>query len=123
MKKKCCGSNIQSFGWLILYTYTYLSLHKTTISDGPKEIALQPEHKSYTVSEMGSINTINCSASCRPDCRFVWKGPNMFEIQQFDLKFESILRNQSGIYVCYVSNIINSSMSQSISVIVNCKYE
>jgi hypothetical protein len=47
----------------------------------------------------------------------------MFEIQQFNLKFESVLRNQSGIYVCYVSNNINSSMSQSISVIVNCKYE
>ena len=72
---------------------------------------------------MGSINTINCSASCRPDCRFVWRGPNMFEIQQFNLKFESVLRNQSGIYVCLVSNIISISMSQSISVIVNCKYE
>jgi hypothetical protein len=47
----------------------------------------------------------------------------MFEIQQFNLRFESVLRNQSGIYVCYVSNNINSSMSQSISVIVNCKYE
>ena len=72
---------------------------------------------------MGSINTINCSASCRPDCIFVWKGPNMFEIQQFNLKFESVLRNQSGIYVCNVSNNITSSMSQFISVIVNCKYE
>ena len=47
----------------------------------------------------------------------------MFEIQQFNLKFESVLRNQSGIYVCLVSNIISISMSQSISVIVNCKYE
>ena len=72
---------------------------------------------------MGSINTINCSASCRPDCRFVWNGPNMLEIQQFNLKFESVLRNQSGSYVCHVSNTITSSMSQSISVIVNCKYE
>ena len=72
---------------------------------------------------MGTMNTINCSASCRPECAFVWKGPTMFEIKQFDLKFESVLRNQSGIYVCYVSNNISSSMSQSISVIVNCKYK
>ena len=72
---------------------------------------------------MGSIDTISCSASCRPDCKFVWKGPNMFEIQQFNLMFESVPRNQSGMYVCYVSNSINSSMSQYISVIVNCKYE
>ena len=93
------------------------------ISDGPKEITLQPDNTSYTVSEMGSINTINCSASCRPDCIFVWKGPNIFEIQQFNLRFESVLRNQSGIYVCYVSNNISSSMSESISVIVNCKHE
>ena len=72
---------------------------------------------------MGRISTINCSASCRPNCRFVWKGPNMFEIEQFNLEFGSVLRNQSGMYVCYVSNIINSSMSQYISVIVDCKYK
>ena len=124
VQTKCCWIKC-SVVWLVnsfygITIYLYIS---TTISDGPKENSLQSDNKSYTVSEMGSINTISCSASCRPDCKFVWKGPNIFEIQQFNLKFESVLRNQSRIYVCYASNNISSSMSQSISVIVNCKHE
>jgi hypothetical protein len=47
------------------------------ILDGPEYVTLSPPTTTYTVTEGDTIPSINCTASCRPQCTFMWTGPNV----------------------------------------------
>ncbi|XP_071176454.1 nephrin-like [Mytilus edulis] len=86
---------------------------------GPKTVTLVPVNDSYTVNETKSLSEIKCSATCRPDCNYTWIGPTGFTNYQPKLQFDSIYRNQSGIYHCTANNDFGSKTSNKIIITVH----
>ena len=75
----------------------------------------------YTVAEGDTIPSINCTASCRPECIFMWTVPNVPDRATNDLYLQNINRIQSGTFYCTASNEIGSKRSPSVVVDVRCK--
>ena len=75
----------------------------------------------YTVAEGDTIPSISCTASCRPECSFMWTGPNVPGDTTNDLYLQNINRNQSGTFYCTATNEVGSKRSSGVVVDVRCK--
>ena len=89
--------------------------------DGPDSVTLSPPTTTYTVVEGDAIPSISCTASCRPQCTFMWTGPNVPDRTTNDLFLQNINRNQSGTFYCTATNEVGSKRSSSVVVDVRCK--
>lgn len=87
------------------------------------EVILLPSTQQYTVEYGETIPAITCSASCRPDCKYMWSGPNDASFVLNLLSLPTIQKNQSGNYYCRASNEVGSMQSSIINVNVQCKYK
>ena len=75
----------------------------------------------YIVTEGDTIPSISCNASCRPQCTFMWTGPNVPGGTTNDLYLENITRNQTGTFYCNATNEVGSKVSSTVKVDVRCK--
>jgi hypothetical protein len=91
------------------------------IVDGPEYVTLSPPTTTYTVTEGDTIPSISCTASCRPQCTFMWTGPNVPDGTTNDLYLQNINRNQTGTFYCTAINEVGSNMSSNVKVDVRCK--
>ena len=91
------------------------------IVDGPEYATLSPSTTTYTVTEGDTIPSISCTASCRPQCTFMWTGPNVPVGTTNDLYLQNINRNQKGTFNCTATNEVGSKMSSKVAVDVQCK--
>jgi hypothetical protein len=91
------------------------------IVDGPEYVTLSPPTTTYTVTEGDTIPSISCTASCRPQCTFMWTGPNVPDGTTNDLYLQNINRNQKGTFNCTATNEVGSRMSSKVAVDVQCK--
>jgi hypothetical protein len=92
-----------------------------SIIDEPESLALSPPTTTYTVVEGDSISSISCTASCRPECFFMWTGPNVSGGTTNDLYIQNINRNQAGTFYCTATNEVGSKRSSRVVVDVRCK--
>jgi hypothetical protein len=76
----------------------------------------------YTVTEGHTISTISCTASCRPECEFIWTGPNVPDGTTNDLYLQNINRNQTGTFYCTATNEVGNNMSPNVVVDIKCKH-
>ena len=91
------------------------------IIDGPEYVILSPATTTYTVTKGDTIPYINCNASCRPQCTFMWTGPNVPDGTANDLYLQNININQAGTFYCTATNEVGSKMSSNVEVDVRCK--
>jgi hypothetical protein len=91
------------------------------IVDGPESVTLSPPTTTYTVTEGDTIPSISCTASCRPQCTFMWTGPNLPDGTTNNLYLQNINRNQRGTFNCTATNEVGSKMSSNVVVDVQCK--
>ena len=91
------------------------------IVDGPEYATLSPFTTTYTVAEGDTMPSINCTASCRPQCTFMWTGPNVPGGTTNDLYLQNISRNQNGTFYSNATNEVGSKMSSKVAVDVQCK--
>ena len=91
------------------------------IVDEPESLTLSPTTTTYTVVEGDTIPFISCTASCRPQCTFMWTGHNVPDRTTNDLFLQNINRNQSGTFYCTATNEVGSKMSSNVVVDVRCK--
>ena len=91
------------------------------IVDGPEYVTLSPPTTTYTVTECDTIPSINCTTSCRPQCTFMWTGPNVTDGTTNDLYLQNITRNQEGTFYCTATNEVGRKMSSNVVVDVQCK--
>ena len=75
----------------------------------------------YTVTEGDNMPYINCTASCRPQCTFMWTGPNVPDDTTNNLYLRNINRNQKGTFNCTATNEVGSKMLSNVVVYVRCK--
>ena len=75
----------------------------------------------YTVTEGDTIPSISCTASCRPQCSFMWTGPNVPDDTTNGLYLQNITRNQKGTFYCTATNEVGSKASSTVEVDVRCK--
>jgi hypothetical protein len=113
-----------------MYTVKYHISHNVTIYlldvhhniyfflDGPESVTLSPPTTTYTVTEGDTIPSISCTTSCRPQCTFMWTGPNG---TTNDLYLHNINKNQKGTFYCTDTNDVGSKMSSNVEVDVRCK--
>ena len=66
--------------------------------------------------------SISCNASCRPQCIFIWTGPNVPNGTINDLYLQNISRNQKGTFNCTATNEIGRKVSSNVVVDIKCKY-
>jgi hypothetical protein len=66
--------------------------------------------------------SISCNASCRPQCTFMWTGPNAPGGTTNDLYLQNINRNQKGTFNCTAANEVGSKTSSNVVVDVQCKF-
>ena len=90
--------------------------------DGPESVTLSPPNTTYTVRVGDTIPSISCNASCRPQCTFMWTGPNVPYGTTNDLYLQNINKNQSGTFYCTATNEVGSKMSSNVVVDVRCKF-
>ena len=76
----------------------------------------------YTAAEGDTIQSISCTASCRPPCTFMWTGPNVPDDTTNDLYLQNITRNQTGTFNCNATNEVGSKVSSNVEVDVRCKF-
>ena len=91
------------------------------IVDGPESATLSPPTTTCTVGEGDTIPSISCTASCRPQCTFMWTGPNVPDGTTNGLYLQNINRNQKGTFNCTATNEVGSKMSSNVVVDVQCK--
>ena len=91
------------------------------IVDGPESATLSPPTTTYIVTEGDTLPSISCIASCRPQCTFMWTGPNVPGGTTNDLYLQNINRNQKGTFNCTATNGVGSEMSSNLEVDVRCK--
>ena len=91
------------------------------ILDGPESVTMSPSTTTYTVTEGDTMPSINCTASCRPQCTFMWTGPNVPDGTTNVLYLQNINRNQTGTFYCTATNELGSNMSSNVEVDVQCK--
>ena len=89
--------------------------------DGPETVTLSPSTTAYFVTEGDTIPFINCTVSCRPQCTFMWTGPNVPDGTTNDLYLQDLSRNQKGTFNCTATNVVGSKMSSNVVVDVRCK--
>ena len=89
--------------------------------DGPESVTLSPPTTTYNVTEADTIPYISCSASCRPQCTYMWTGPNVPGGTTNDLYLQAINRNQKGTFYCTATNEVGSKVSSNVEVDVRCK--
>jgi hypothetical protein len=82
---------------------------------------VSPPTTTYTVREGDSISPISCTASCRPQCNFMWTGHIVPNGTINDLYLQNINRNQTGKFYCTATNEVGSKVSSSVIVDVQCK--
>ena len=87
-----------------------------TINYGPESVKLSPSTPTYTVSEGDTMPSINCTASCRPQCTLMWTGPYVPGNTTSDLILHDINRNQKGTFYCTAINKVGSNMSSNVEV-------
>ena len=92
-----------------------------SILDGPESVTLSPPNTAYNVTEGDTIPYISCTASCRPQCTFMWTGPNVPDGTTNDLYLQNITRNQKGTFYCTATNEVGSKVSSNVEVDVQCK--
>ena len=92
------------------------------ILDGPESVTLSPPNTTYTVTEGDTMPSISCNASCRPQCTFMWTGPNVPNGTTKDLYLQNINRNESGTFYSTATNEVGSKMSPNVVVDVRCKF-
>ncbi|KAL3862876.1 hypothetical protein ACJMK2_008822 [Sinanodonta woodiana] len=83
-------------------------------------LTLSPSNTSYQLTESSSF-TVQCTATCEPQCNYQWIGPGTSQNDNHGLlSVSEISRNQSGIFTCTVTNPKNpgKSVIANISVIV-----
>ena len=90
--------------------------------DGPESVTLSPPTTTYTVRVGDNIPSISCTASCRPQCIFMWTGSNVPDRTTNDLFLQNINRNQSGTFYCTATNEVGSERPSSVVVDVRCKF-
>ena len=101
----------------------------TTISDvvnvavqyGPDRVRISPPYRFYTKTEGNKLESITCSADCRPVCSYQWIHPNGDTYSDSTLTIGSLQKQHHGIFTCKAQNIIGNYIS-SINVTVNCKF-
>ena len=91
------------------------------ILDGPESVTMSPSTTTYTVTEGDTMPSINCTVSCRPQCTFMWTGPNVPEGTTNVLYLQNINRSQTGTFHCIATNEVGSKMSSNVEVDVQCK--
>ena len=91
------------------------------IVDGPVSATLSPPTTAYTGTEGDTIPSISCTASCRPQCTFMWTGPYVPGGTTNDLSLQNINRNQKGTFNCTATNEVGSKVSSNVVVDVRCK--
>jgi hypothetical protein len=91
------------------------------ILDGPGSASLSLPTTMYTVTEGDTIPSISCTVSCRPQCTFMWAGPNVPDDTTNNLYLQNINRNQKGTFNCTATNEVGSKMSSNVVVDVQCK--
>ena len=87
-----------------------------TVNYGPEYVNLSPATTTYTVTEDDTIPSINCNASCRPQCTFMWTGPNVWGGTTNDLYLQNINRNEKGTFNCTATNDVGSKTSSNVEV-------
>jgi hypothetical protein len=86
-----------NIAWLFLF-----------IVDGPESVTLSPPTATYDVTEGEAMPSINCTASCRPQCTYMWTGPYVPGGTTNDLYLQNINRNQKGTFNCKATNAVRS---------------
>ena len=76
----------------------------------------------YTVTEDDTMPYISCTTACRPQCTFMWTGPNVPDGTTNDLFLQNINRNQAGRFNCTATNEVGNKVSSNVEVDVKCKY-
>ena len=85
-------------------------------------VIITPSNQSYTLHETENLNTIQCTADCKPNCTMTWSGPNIPAGTTSVLNLQNINRNQAGNHKCTASNDVSSKTSVVVNVVVQCKY-
>jgi hypothetical protein len=91
------------------------------IVDGPEAVNLSPPTTTYNVTDGDTIPSISCTTSCRPQCTFMWTGPNVPDGTTNDLYLQNINRNEKGTFNCTTTNEVGSKLSSNVVVDVRCK--
>ena len=68
-----------------------------------------------------NITSIKCTASCRPQCTFMWTGPNVPDGTTNDLCLQNINRDQRGTFYCTATNEVGNKASPNVEINVRCK--
>ena len=75
----------------------------------------------YTVTEGDTIPSISCTASCRPQCTFMWTGPKVPDDTTSNLDLQNINRNHKGTFYCTATNDVGNKTSPNVEINVRCK--
>jgi hypothetical protein len=87
---------------------------------GPEFATLSAPTTTYTVTESDAMPSISCNASCRPQCTFMWTGPNVPDDTTNDLYLQNINRHQTGTFYCTATNEVGSNVSSNVELDVRC---
>ncbi|KAL3860897.1 hypothetical protein ACJMK2_006993 [Sinanodonta woodiana] len=121
LKREDAG-NFVCEAWEHVGAVTQSASFSLTVIYGPDTngLTLSPSNTSYQLTESSSF-TVQCAATCVPQCHYQWIGPGISQIDNQGLLYVSeISRNQSGTFTCTVTNPKNpgKSVTANISVIV-----
>ncbi|KAK3605210.1 hypothetical protein CHS0354_038647 [Potamilus streckersoni] len=95
-----------------------ISLIGNFLADGPDNISLSHSVSYFYIEEHAKF-TIECFASCHPNCKYLWKGHDTTESKT--LVITSFEKEDAGNYTCYVTNQETNDTLNSKSIILDVK--
>ena len=102
-----------------LVTHLIIMILSFLVIDKPK---LTISSANITLNETAPLS-VNCSVTASPAAGFVWTALSGKVVSNSAvLAFNSIDRRDESIYQCTVSNAAGSKKSNSLSVVVQCKW-
>ena len=84
-------------------------------------MSISPSITSYNKEQGNTLDSITCSADCRPVCSYQWMHPNGERNNSAHLTIDSLQKQDHGIFTCKAYNEIGPDINTSINVTVNCK--
>lgn len=96
--------------------------------DGPENVVPEPGYTHFNVTEGTLLGPINCTATCNPECTYIWKHEE--KVGRFNrylsmqpLTIPDIKRNQTGNFRCRIDYpYANTYERTDITVNVQCKF-
>ncbi|XP_069129815.1 carcinoembryonic antigen-related cell adhesion molecule 5-like [Argopecten irradians] len=95
-------------------------IYTIMVADPPSFLSLSPMETTYTKEEGEFLpDIVGTAANCRPDCDFVWTGPDNTNFLSSVLSLGQLDRSEHGTYTC---TAFNEAGELSMAISVNVRY-